>query len=111
VAHEVGALAHIGGLVERGHGQSILPLLAIRDELAAGKVSIARLGSGVFRRTLSLARNSSAMVTHASVRAEDLNVQVLARLIAKGAWRAEPAEGLRCPSEGEPSRKSRKNGD
>jgi LysR family transcriptional regulator, nitrogen assimilation regulatory protein len=109
IAHELDALGHVAGLIARGRGQSILPLVAITDELAAGKVSIARIGSGVFRRTLSLARNGAQLVTHASVFAEDLTAKVLARLIAKGAWRAEPAEGLSFPGEGEPVRKNRKN--
>jgi LysR family transcriptional regulator, nitrogen assimilation regulatory protein len=99
VAHELDALMHVAGLVARGRGHSILPHIAIADDLAAGKVSIARIGQGVFRRTLSLARNGTQLVTHASVRAEDLTVKVLARLIAKGTWRADPADGLRCVAE------------
>jgi LysR family transcriptional regulator, nitrogen assimilation regulatory protein len=111
VAHELDALAHVGGLIARGRGYSILPHLAIADDLGAGKVSIARIGQGVFRRTLSLARNSTQLVTHASVRAEDLTAKVLARLIAKGAWRAEPADGLRCPAECSADSKEPSNGD
>lgn len=99
VAHELDALAHVAGLVARDHGQSILPLSVIEKDLAAGKVSVARIGQGVFRRALSLARNSTQLVTHASVRAEDLTAKVLARLIVKGVWQAEPAEALRCTSE------------
>jgi LysR family transcriptional regulator, nitrogen assimilation regulatory protein len=99
VAHELDAMTHVAGLVARGRGHSILPHIAIADDLAAGKVSIARIGQGVFRRTLSLARNNTQLVTHASVRAEDLSAKVLARLIAKGEWRAEPAEGLHCPAQ------------
>ena len=51
------------------------------------------------RRTLSLARNGAQMVTHASVRCEDLTAKVLARLIAMGDWLAEPAADLRSASE------------
>lgn len=40
-------------------------------------------------------RNSSQVVTHASVRCEDLTVKVLSRLIEKGVWVAEPDETLR----------------
>lgn len=111
VAHELDAFAHVGDLVARGRGHSILPILAFADDLAAGKVSSARIGSGVFRRTLSLARNSTRLVTHASIRAEDLTARVLGRLIAKGAWRAQPAEGL-CDGGGCPPRdKENTNGE
>jgi LysR family transcriptional regulator, nitrogen assimilation regulatory protein len=110
VSLELDALAHVAGLVARGHGHAILPHVAIGDDLAAGRVSIARIGQGVFRRTLSLARNSTQLVTHASVRAEDLTAKVLARLIIKGVWLAEPADGLRCPPGPADSAKSA-NGD
>lgn len=109
VSQELDAMAHVAGLVTRGHGHSILPLSAIASELAAGTISIARIGSGVFRRNLSLVRNSSRMVTHASVRCEDLTVQVLGQLIASGIWQAELAEGLpRLGNAGELPRKERK---
>ena len=91
---EIDAMAHVGRLIARGHGYSILPLPIVADDLSAGRVTIARIGGGVFRRTLCLARNSNQLVTHASVRCEDLTIRVLAALIEEGAWRAEPAPEL-----------------
>jgi LysR family nitrogen assimilation transcriptional regulator len=89
VHQEIDAMAHIDSLVARGHGFSILPLSAVADALAGGQISIARIHDGSIRRTLCLARNISQVVTHASVRCEDLTIKVLSRLIEKRAWLAD----------------------
>ncbi len=91
---DIDAMGHIADLVAAGHGYSILPLPAAADALAAGKISIARVAHGALRRTLCLVRNSTQLVTHASVRCEDLTIKVLAGLIESGKWRAELDEAL-----------------
>lgn len=91
----VDAMWVIPHLVADEVGCSILPLPAAADALAAGRVSVARIGGGAITRTLCLTRNSAELVTHASVRCEDLTVKVLARLIEKGVWRAQPDPTLR----------------
>ena len=95
VHQEIDAMAHIGTLVARGHGYSILPLPAIAEALAAGQVSIARIQQGSLRRTLCLVRNTNQVLTHASVRCEDLTIKVLSGLIEQGAWAADMDEALR----------------
>jgi LysR family nitrogen assimilation transcriptional regulator len=95
VAQTIDAMSHIGALVAAGHGYSVLPLPVIAEDLDAGRISIARLGGGAVRRTLCLARNRSQVVTHASVRCEDLTIKVLSRLIEKGVWAAELDPALR----------------
>jgi LysR family transcriptional regulator, nitrogen assimilation regulatory protein len=95
VRQELDALIHVGPLVAEGYGYSIMPLSVIEDDLAQGKVSVARIAGGSFRRTLSIVRNSAQIVTHASVRGEDLIFNVLKQLIAKGRWRAAPEVALR----------------
>jgi LysR family nitrogen assimilation transcriptional regulator len=95
VRHEVDAMWVIGELVASGLGYAILPLPIVGDVLASGRVSVARIQGGAFQRTLCLVRNSGQLVTHASVRCEDLTVKVLARLIEKGVWRATPDPTLR----------------
>lgn len=90
VRHVLDAMGHIVALVSKGHGYSILPLPVAADDLAANRVSIARIEGGAIRRTLCLVRNASQVVTHASVRCEDLVIKVLMRLIEQGIWRAEP---------------------
>lgn len=91
VWRDLDMLAHAGELIAAGHGYSILPVCIVADELAAGRVSVSRLAGGTLRRRLALARNSGEVVTRASVRAEQLIVQVLLDLIANGRWHATAA--------------------
>lgn len=91
---DLDALAHIGPLIAAGYGYSLLPLSLVGEDLAAGRVSIARIEGGAFRRSLSIVRNSGQIVTLASVRGEDLVLKVLRRLIDKGIWTARPGTAL-----------------
>jgi LysR family transcriptional regulator, nitrogen assimilation regulatory protein len=88
VDRDLDALAHLGGLIAAGHGYSILPLGIVADDLLAGRLSVARIEGGAMRRGVALVRNSGEIVTHASVRCEDVVREVLARLIADGKWLA-----------------------
>lgn len=97
VAHEIDAVGTIARLVANGHGYTILSKPAVRDELADGRLSFARLGNGALRRTLSLVRNPAQVVTHASARVEDLTIKVMASLIGKGVWEADPEAALGSP--------------
>jgi LysR family nitrogen assimilation transcriptional regulator len=92
---DIDTMTHISPLVAAGHGYSILPLPVAEDALAAETISIARIEHGAIRRTLCLVRNSNQVVTHASVRCENLTIKVLSRLIEKGIWRAESDMALR----------------
>lgn len=92
VYRDMDVLAHIGSLICAGHGYSILPLSIVADQLASGQVSVARIEGGIIRRALAFVRNSTALVTHASVRCEDVVVDVLGDLMATGTWRAVPEE-------------------
>lgn len=95
IATEIDAMAHIARLVADGYGYSILSLPAVRDDLSAGRVSVARIEDGAIRRTLCLVRNPSSVVTRASVRVEDLVIKIMHQMIVKGRWRAEPEAALR----------------
>jgi len=96
-------MAHIGTLVARGHGYSILPLPAVAEALAAGQVSIARIHNGSIRRTLCLVRNTNQVLTHAfcplrgscDQSAFTTDRKVLSRLIEKGVWVADLDVALR----------------
>lgn len=88
VYRDMDVLALMGGLIAAGHGYSILPLSVIADQLAVGTVSIARIEGGALQRTLAFVRNSAAVVTHASLRCEDVTFEVLDHLAASGVWRA-----------------------
>lgn len=94
IAHEIDAMGQILALVAAGHGYSILPRPAVADDLAAGRLSIARIGSGVFRGSICLVRNPLHVVSYASVRIEDLLARVLSDLIAAQLWDAQPDPSL-----------------
>jgi LysR family nitrogen assimilation transcriptional regulator len=94
VFRDMDVIAHLGTLIAAGHGYSILPLSAIADDLVAGRVSIARIEKGAMLRSVSLVRNSGQVVTHASVRCEDVIAEVLAKLIDDGIWQASREDGL-----------------
>ncbi|MDB5725492.1 MAG: hypothetical protein JWQ16_2246 [Novosphingobium sp.] len=94
VFRDMDVIAHLGTLIAAGHGYSILPLSAIADDLAAERVSIARIEKGELLRSVSLVRNSGQVVTHAAVRCEDVVAEVLAKLIDDGIWHASREDGL-----------------
>lgn len=94
VFRELDALALVPALISDGHGLSILPLSAVTDALREGMVSIARLEQGSMERHVALARNSTTVITHASLVCEEVVAEVLQDLIRQGAWRARlPADG------------------
>jgi LysR family nitrogen assimilation transcriptional regulator len=88
ISHEIDAVGNIAALVAAGHGFSILPLPAVAEDIAAGRLSVARIGEGTMRRTLHVVRNPTQVVTHASVVVEDLTVRIMAELIDSGRWQA-----------------------
>ena len=87
-AQESDALGVTLALVETGRFFAVLPWPVLAEAYAAGRISAARIGGGALRRRLCLVRNPAQMVTHASLRVEDLTVQVMAELIESGAWDA-----------------------
>ena len=86
---EIEAVGLVLELVSRGRGCTFLPLAAVEDDLAAGKLSIAHVGDGSLRRTLCVLRNRAQVVTYASVFVEDLMVRIIAGRIANGRWDAQ----------------------
>ena len=88
VFRELDALSHIPALIRAGYGHAILPLSALTQALADAAISIARIEGGAIRRQLALARNSTAVVTQASVLCEAVVIEVLNRLMFRGKWLA-----------------------
>lgn len=86
IDQEIDSLDTAIALVARGRGIAILPLCAARAAITAGQVSVAHFSGGGLWRRLSLIRNPSHILTHASVRVEGLVRGVMAQLIATGAW-------------------------
>lgn len=93
VFRELDALSHVPALVQAGYGHAILPLSAVPQALADGAISIARMEGGALRRQLALARNSTAVVTQASVLCEEVLTEVLGRLVQEGQWLAISQDG------------------
>ena len=94
VAVELDALAHVGGLVAGGGLHAIMPRSAVADDLAARRISLARIGAAGWHRTLALVRNPAQLVTHASLACEAIVRETFAALIGAGAWLAEPEAAL-----------------
>lgn len=94
IVQEIDSIDVMTGLVSKGFGYAILPLPAVAAEADAGKISVARLGKGAIERSLSLVRNPSSVLTHASIRVEDMTLKIMARLVDTGRWKAviEPSK-------------------
>lgn len=88
IVQEIDSIDVMTGLVSKGFGYAILPLPAVVAEADAGKISVARLGKGAIERSLSLVRNPSSVLTHASIRVEDITLKIMARLVDTGRWKA-----------------------
>jgi LysR family nitrogen assimilation transcriptional regulator len=88
VCQEIDATRTIVSLLARGHGYSILTKPAFEEELGGGKITFARIGEGALRRTLSLVRNPTQVITHASAKVEDVTIKVMAAFIERGDWEA-----------------------
>ncbi|GGB85873.1 LysR family transcriptional regulator [Novosphingobium endophyticum] len=87
VRYDVDSLPTLLDLVEHGRALSVLPSCVALAEARAERISVARLGLTGMHRTMSLVRNPSHVLTHASVRVENL-LHSLLRALADGGWDA-----------------------
>lgn len=88
VVHEVDSLATAIDLAASGLGVTLLPHCATIEPARAGRIAAVRIGVAGLRRKLSLVRNPSHVLTHASVRVADVLRGVIAQMIAEGSWEA-----------------------
>jgi LysR family transcriptional regulator, nitrogen assimilation regulatory protein len=86
IRYEIDSLAVTTDLVAQGACLTVLPHCALAPLADAGRLSLARIGGADIRRTLSLVRNPSHVLTHASVRVEATLLRVMAQKIADGSW-------------------------
>jgi LysR family nitrogen assimilation transcriptional regulator len=84
---EVDSLPQILRLVASGHGYTLTSFAAAREALSAKRVSAARIEDGAIRRTVCIVRNPGR--TLAAARIEDLVLNLVEAMIAKGKWNAE----------------------
>ncbi len=87
VRYEVDSVLTMLDLVEHGRTCAVLPACTVTSAIPRRKISVARLGEPGLRRTMSIVRNPSHVLTHLSVRIENLLRNILADLMAQG-WKA-----------------------
>lgn len=83
---EVDSLTLIKSLLRSEHGFSLLPHAAISEELRLRQLTAARVLKPDFRRGVFVARNSSQLVTRASVQVVEIITELAWRLIRDGEW-------------------------
>jgi LysR family nitrogen assimilation transcriptional regulator len=85
---EADSFATLRDLVQAGHGRTVLPLAALRGEIAAGRLCAAPLTEPVPRRVLVLGFAAARPAGRAARAAAALITSVVERLVSDGAWQA-----------------------
>jgi LysR family nitrogen assimilation transcriptional regulator len=88
VKYEADSLLVLKDLVESGLGYTALPLSAMSGEIAAGRLSVARLSSPRVLRHLILCTQPDAAPSRAARRVRHLLRDEIACLVSEGAWPA-----------------------
>ncbi|SAK99636.1 LysR family transcriptional regulator [Caballeronia pedi] len=86
VAAETNAMSVQKGLVSGGHGVTILPGIAIADDLTAGRLSAAPLADSLLSRRIVLAMPNNRRVAAAVRCVVDLLVAQIGEAVRGGAW-------------------------
>lgn len=89
VTTEVDSLRVMIGLVRQGFGKTVLPLAAVHEDVAAGRLTAAPLSEPVPTRRLALALPRNRQVSRAARFTADAIGGVVKDLVASGAWGAE----------------------
>jgi LysR family nitrogen assimilation transcriptional regulator len=90
VKAEVDALSTIKRMVEAGLGHTLLPLAAVREELAAGTLSARRIVDPVIERHASLVSSSRRPQTRVQRAMLKIVRDVCGQIIADGVWPGLP---------------------
>ncbi|MGY6633146.1 MAG: LysR family transcriptional regulator [Alkalilacustris sp.] len=85
-------------LVERGHGCAILPRVAVRNEVSAGRLASLRIVSPTLLRDIALAYATPRPPPRAMMAVEAVCREVVTRLCSEGCWPATvlPAANVRA---------------
>lgn len=86
VALEIDSYFNIKRLVAADYGASILPRHAVEEEAAAGRMEISRLAAPGFWRSAYLVHPINRPATRAIEALRPLTEEVIAELLATGAW-------------------------
>lgn len=102
---EMNSQSQIKLLVRRGHGLSVLPLASLQQEVAAGGIMTAGIGTPPLCRPIFLAHVAGVPLTRRSEAVADLAWNCVRDLVRRGAWPAQWVdEGARCFGEASQSR-------
>lgn len=88
---EVDAIPQIKELVAAGTGHSVLSSNTVRDDVAAGRFSAARIVSPALQRSVFLCGQADVPQTRAVRAVEQAILTVATRLVERGRWKARLA--------------------
>jgi LysR family nitrogen assimilation transcriptional regulator len=88
VIAEIESLPNVKRAVEAGLGHTILPLGAVAEEVAAGRLSAAPIEHPSIPRRVVIATNMARPITPAAAAVVELVIEVIRGLVDSGAWPA-----------------------
>lgn len=88
VIAEIESLPNVKRAVEAGLGHTILPLGAVAEEVAAGRLSAAPIEHPSIPRRVVIATNMARPTTPAAAAVVELVIEVIRGLVDSGAWPA-----------------------
>lgn len=88
VIAEIESLPNVKRAVEAGLGHTILPLGAVAEEVAAGRLSAAPIDHPSIPRRVVIATNMARPTTPAAAAVVELVIEVIRGLVDSGAWPA-----------------------
>jgi LysR family nitrogen assimilation transcriptional regulator len=88
VIAEIESLPNVKRAVEAGLGHTILPLGAVAEEVAAGRLSAAPIERPSIPRRVVIATNMARPTTPAAAAVVELVIEVIRGLVDSGAWPA-----------------------
>jgi LysR family nitrogen assimilation transcriptional regulator len=83
---EMDGFSQIKTLCARGHGFSILPTVAVRDDVREGKLQAWRIVNPTIERNLYLAYPADRPLSNAAIVVERLCSELIERLVSTGEW-------------------------
>jgi LysR family nitrogen assimilation transcriptional regulator len=89
VIAEIESLPSVKRAVETGLGHTILPLGAVAEEVAAGRLSASPIDQPSIPRRVVCATNMARPTTPAAAAVTELTIEVIRGLVDSGAWPAQ----------------------
>ncbi|MGB3503385.1 MAG: LysR substrate-binding domain-containing protein [Mesorhizobium sp.] len=86
---EIDSATQIKLMVERGMGYTILPLMAVSQELVRGSLKAVRIVEPRLTRRLFLSHSAEKPLSNAAVAVQRVTTKLIRKLIDAGTWPAE----------------------